>query len=722
MSQDKLEDKLIGHPDSESQQPLRESLDESFQKRLQDRADQFSNRKRDEPQFFVTRQCLRYNHAEFSLESELAEWFTRNDLKSLVGQDGCLYHVFGEYKLCTREEQLPRIIANCNALAREPKFVYALDDSLTSGVDLFQRLTVTYFVVTCCLDTPPEALLSALSETNLITKLITAIDRWNQTLDGSLRIRNLIMLLSKLILLELGGDEQLKEADAYLREKYKCNEKQDMALSTLDYHSFKEDLKDKYPTHSSETDAHNEFMALNTAESSSKVLEMPLTNKTHLVLGQLPVQTLHISSQVPSPPSTPSDFMSGGEKIRKSYHVHQGVPLVYPDSEVPEAVIEAQKLLEASFYESYSAKRLWKERQKYIKQERGCDEYALSDSEDMTESNPIEAKLERVERLYASSLPHLHTLMQVFVHTLELCKWDFNLKEAEQELDPETLFATRFGYGCKLEERVIAQLETQRAKEICVKAGASIMYHLLKWFKLNHVLQFTYLSTLLFNEGFFETVMDYLSRSFDNSDLQDPEDQTQSELVSMQNKLMNPPYELDFFGWCHGNEAKTTTLINRTSMSLLPCHVDELNKNVVDVSLFNPRFAHSLVNLLRVTNKIVIKRLPKRVFALSEQKPTELLKLILTYDNDAIRLPILKMLKKLTPYQGRKWRALNMDLVSQIYLHLQLTLKDTFLSGRDLETDFGNANKQEAALASLLQFYNMRRYPRQMEALGLART
>ena len=59
-----------------------------------------------------------------------------------------------------------------------------------------------------------------------------------------------------------------------------------------------------------------------------------------------------------------------------------------------------------------------------------------------------------------------------------------------------------------------------------------------------------------------------------------------------------------------------------------------------------------------------------------------------------------------------------MELISQIYLHCKLNLRDSWLSGKDLENDFNNSFGQEIALRGLLQFYCLRRYPLQMEKMG----
>ena len=81
-------------------------------------------------------------------------------------------------------------------------------------------------------------------------------------------------------------------------------------------------------------------------------------------------------------------------------------------------------------------------------------------------------------------------------------------------------------------------------------------------------------------------------------------------------------------------------------------------------------------------------------------------------------LSLIHILKKLIPYQGRKWKSINMDLISQIYLNLKLSVKDNWLSGKDLESDFNNSYDQEIALRGLLQFYNIRKYPKQMNLIG----
>lgn len=134
---------------------------------------------------------------------------------------------------------------------------------------------------------------------------------------------------------------------------------------------------------------------------------------------------------------------------------------------------------------------------------------------------------------------------------------------------------------------------------------------------------------------------------------------------------------------------------------------------------FNYNACAAIDHLLRIADEILIDNMSQRVFVLNELKPTDVLKAIVTnYQNDRIITSILNILKKLVPYQGRKWKASNMDIISIIYLKCDLSLKDDWLSGKDLESDFNTAYEQEIALRGLLQFFNMRHYPKQMEELG----
>lgn len=715
------------------------------------------------------------------------------------------------------------------------------DVSYTSAQNYFKLLTIFYFVINVFVtseakyDTQYIKFRDLLLSSNILSSILEFIEHWKWKAYSCYRIRYLIMITWKLILVEFGDSRHLKKVDDFLINLHNIKNKRGkdipsskLTCSPLDYFTFREDLVDKYPLFYNEKnnddnnddkkvspfhledlkkslpnesdsdtssitsmdDNYQYFMAMNNNSNSlSNLLEIPRSNKSHTILSQLPVQTIHISTPAPSPPSTPSDYMTGGEKIRRLYHVNQGMPLIYPhtgddsDIQVPYAIKEAKEILENSVYESYSIKRLWTERQKFMIQERGYiseyieeenkDDYIPKNYHNSKDNHPSEnpktnetylnefeydkrlmelfpesieeiKSILRVESLYKENLARFNSIIQVLIETIKSNKFDYNLNSAEMELNPETSCINKMmneqedksakeSASKKIEFVILQQLEVQKIKEITLKASSSIMIHLLKWFKINHVLKYYYLTSILFDQQYFSVLIEFLSKSFNNSNLQvskngendtNIESFTEYEILTSQNKIMNPLIDIpnfEFFNLCLGKKVDNTkfVLINQTPISKVPNEIDENNFNHITIKEFNENYCFILANLLSITNKILIKNITQRTFILNELKPSEFFKIILmNYDNEHFKTPILKILKKLIPYQGRKWKSVNMDLISSIYLNLKLTLKDNWLSGKDLENDFNNSFDQEIALRSLLQFYNIRKYPQQMELLG----
>lgn len=668
---------------------------------------------------------------------------------------------------------------------RLPHSTSATGFTQTLCANYFKALTIVYYVAVVSLYHPmPPQLIKDLDDLDIMSSILLTIELWHTHLNPHVRVRSTLLLFWKLILVEFGDSNLLKKVDKYLVEKNDVKNKdrkmpQDVRLtcSPLEFYTFKEDIMDKYPFCDDKINSHSskevspvpnespiseplqlnnssddiisrqkEFMAFDSfSDSLSNFLEIPRPNKSHSIMGQLPSQTLHIATPVPSPPSTPSDFMSGGEKIRKMYHVNQGMPFVYPTdgSSLPEAIHEANEIIQDAFYESYSAKRLWEERQRYMRQERGNIDQYLPMPEEQGLNNfyadqTVEARcLNRVEKFYKMNLSKFNSLVQTLIGVIKSNKYDVFLKEVELELDPETSFSSKYSAsGSQLNDKVkntiLRGLETLRVKETTLKACSAIAILLLRWLKASHVIKYYYFSSLLFDAQFLSVFVDFLGNSMNNPALQDSiencKDLSPYDIITTHNKLRNPNVDIpqfDFFNVCHGGVAKydAIKLINKTKISDLPSTIDENNQSIVHITEFNKNFCFILSNLLNTTNKILIKNISQRVFVFNETKPTDLLKIILlNFINDSLKLPILKIFKKLAPYQGRKWRTLNIDIVSQIYLNLKLSLRDTWLSGKDLESDFNNSFDQEIALRSLLQFYNVRNYPEQMKSLGYSIT
>lgn len=638
------------------------------------------------------------------------------------------------------------------------------------GVNIHKLATILYFVLTVAYkkSQASEVLLQSLAEVGFMAILMRAIESWKQHPTNVIKVRSLFQLFYKLILVEFGGSKQLQKVESLLAEDLAPSSSMSELLtcSPLEYFTLKEDLHDKYPLSESyalknaelkettpgslvESD-REEFMALNShSNSMTNLLETPRTNKAHTVMGQLPTPTLHLSTPVTSPPSTPSDFMSGGEKIRKMYHVHQGMPLLYPFDElqkVPQAVLEADHLLDETARENYSFRQFYQERLAFMKQERGIGSgyetieetrslNSLSSSSlTQYEIESCHRSLDRVENFYSDSMLRFRSLVEVMVSVIASNKLDVNLRDLELEINSSDSFLSRFGadsmVSFQVKSALFRKLESIRAKDITLKAISGILNLLLRWFKASHILKSLYFGTVLLDSGFLTVFMDFISDSFNNNALQKMDNEnlalTSYEILSAQNKLLNPRIclpQFDFFKLCQGqNEPPSkVTLLNSTPICRMPHEINDNGERIVHINDFNTEFCAILTNLFDVTNEILIENMSQRVIMFNETKPTDLMKIILlNFENKDLQTPILKIFKKLTPYQGRKWRASNMDVISRIYMNLSLSLKDDWLCGKDLESDLNSCYEQESALRSLLQFYNMRKYPDQMRCLGLS--
>lgn len=712
------------------------------------------------------------------------------------------YFCLGNYSPDLSEEmQLHEIQKNCRlVLSHETivEVIYLLKKCFDSCIDacndesygpisaIFDRnflqvMTILYFCLNSALqsNTELELALKALSQHQLSSTITRLCESWGAQHNSKVRIRYSLLLLWKLLLFEFGGAARIKEADRHLISKYQIKNKErtqapnkELVCSKLDYFTYKEDIHDKYPltkhteanfkrkpeafnTETGQADItdhlslHQEsFMAINDFSGSlSNSMNNPRTNKVHSVYSNLPTQAVHIATPIPSPPSTPSEFMSGGEKVRKLYHVNQGMPIIYPydsDQLVPEAIKEAEDLLEQSVYESYSMKRLFRERELFMKQERGTSKEVGDVSEDTalknenlaeenTENTHIINSLKRVEDFYANSLPHLRGFVHVLVGVVKSSKIEVSLRNIECELDPQLSFSKKYGADKSTSDTIngliFSQLETLRVKEITLKAVSCILVLLLKWFKLSHIMKQRYLSSLLFDANYFNVFVDFLADSFNNSFLHNTARENKNiqmyDVLSSQNRLMNPMINLagsTFFKFCRkcaDTSCEGMKLVKKDPLTRISYATDGNNQNVISGLMYNTDFCVILTNLLNVTNKVLIKNISQRILVFNETKSTDLLKLVLlNYINDELRMPILKIFKKLTPCQGRKWRSVNMDVISLIYLHLKLSLRDNWLSGKDIESEFNSSYEQEVSLRSLLQFYHMRKYPHSMAYLG----
>lgn len=565
------------------------------------------------------------------------------------------------------------------------------------------------------------------------------------------RTRNYLKVIKDLMLLQFGSQSHLDSTMSFLNNLHGIEVDTDskaLTCSPLQYFTIRENLMDKYPLYpllqtgkSPIVENHyGSFMAANTFSNSlSNLLENPRPNRAHTAQTQLPAQTVHIATPTPTPPSVASEFMSGGEKIRKLYQINQGMPFIYPTdghSAIPKAVDEAYNIFSSAVKEDLVSQQFWDERQRFMKQERGFAEESTNTTDDKFRYSPaLLAKypenteeiysLLRIEDFYEKNLANFYDFILLLVEIIKVSKIDYPLTYAEFELNKTISGEAHYDDIPPEKLRLYIQKEVEiiAVKEITLKTISGIVDILLSWLKVSHILKCHHLTSVLYDQQYFEALFEFLNNCFDNNNIQNRKLEADGPGATWvyQNRLLNPQIEIpefNFFNVCLERQVDNHQYLFINKVPLNDTFFDK-NTNERTVETFNYNACAAMDNLLRIANEILIDNMSQRVFVLNELKPTDVLKAIVTnYQNDRIITSILNILKKLVPYQGRKWKASNMDIISIIYLKCDLSLKDDWLSGKDLESDFNTAYEQEIALRGLLQFFNMRHYPKQMEGLG----
>jgi len=203
-----------------------------------------------------------------------------------------------------------------------------------------------------------------------------------------------------------------------------------LTASPLDYHLFRQEITSKYP-------AYNPPLPLVPLELEHKTMLPPLTNMPPRTdypgsgsigasggppRGSILHQPVHIATPAPSPP--PSPVGAGGKTGKKqNYQTNQNFPFLYPPldassnaiggkgsteiqdlmvgkkwegSDVPRSIIEAGELFASRMRMSRAMRQLWKERDLFMKYERGWrgNLKDMTNSTDKSNSPPSDEEVE----------------------------------------------------------------------------------------------------------------------------------------------------------------------------------------------------------------------------------------------------------------------------------------------------------------------------------------
>lgn len=612
--------------------------------------------------------------------------------------------------LCSQMMKLIEIFKNIAIRCRDD------DDDLKSQTTLlFYSSTIIFFIVNVCIEKRnPECekvsqVIDILDESKFLQFLTRYIEHWRWNSRLSMRIRNIISLLFKVLLLEFGDRAEYQSAKSFLHKfhdiKYSKNTNaKKCTISPLNYEAFREDITARFPDYVTPNiglpiDGDN-------SNSLSQFLEITRSKVKNPINLTLAVPEQHIATPAPSPPQSPVlNQINESIRTRKSFQTNMAYPCLYPSdndddeddflsekislgcshvdksADIPFSIQEATKILSENLEIKLSVKQLWHERKLFMITERGWQpdhsrdpfNYSILENKDRDEAIDI---MKRVDSYYNDCLSGLNSLVFVLLQTIESNLSNVDYRKADfDETNPV--------------DPLIPHLEITRAKELSMKSSCGIIFSLLKWFKLSHILKHEHFAVLL-NDSRYVHISSTLLNKF-------------SDVYA--DKIFNRMAVTDSSFWEHCSLYNDGYSKWYAQMGELHC------SNDYDLTMLS-----STAYLFKILRKIIgnkterLKELPLTIGVLFK-------KYYRVFNLD-IYHPILRIIKELTPFKNKRWKSEHMELISGVFLYERLELIDNWVTGKDISGELSDACGQEIALRALLQFYNFLHYESSMEDLG----
>nr|XP_023017520.1 striatin-interacting protein 1 homolog [Leptinotarsa decemlineata] len=296
--------------------------------------------------------------------------------------------------------------------------------------------------------------------------------------------------------------------------------------------------------------------------------------------------------------------------------------------------------------------------------------------EEVISRNPFTAKdeieLTPAEALYQAMFPNLPQymicLLKILLATTSRAKTSSDSINILGDVLPKEMPLTAF-------QTMKLGIDVNRHKEIIVKAVSGILLLLLKHFKLNHIYQFEFMSQHLVFANCIPLILKFFNQE-----------------IMMYVKAANSIPILDFPSCILGDQSELNADIE------IGCDSKYCWRNVF-----------SSINLLRVLNKLC-KWKNSRIMMLVVFKSAPILKRTLKMRQAMAQLYILKLLKMQTKYLGRNWRKSNLKTVSLIYQKVRHHLNDDWAYGNFLDAKPWDFQAEEISLRSAVDRFNSRRY------------
>lgn len=585
-----------------------------------------------------------------------------------------------------------------------------------------------------------------------------------------------------------------------------------LTASPLDYHMFRQEITSKYP-------AYNPPLPLIPLENEQKTMlpvlpqhsARPDDVQSSIVSAAIPGtassilhQPVHIATPAPSPPPSPAG--PGGKTGKKqNYQTNQNFPFLYPPldlssndlggkgstemqdmmvgkkwdgSDVPTSIIEAGELFASRMRMTRGMRQLWKQRDMFMKYDRGWRDDERTNEEDVTEQvtkeqaeemegleDPdLRARMNAVEHFFHYSLTDMQSFIIVLMKAMLSNVQDIALRNGNfsDPSQPAGLGRSKSNSNVgaaqtlpmpppppKPAEMSLEDLDNIRSREISQKAIAGVIFSLLKWLKISHVLKYEYLTQLLLDSNYVQLTLKYFAHQnledlvafrYDRDDLSffrychlhsdhpplsptSPEHHSDGESADeavpppIQRHRPSPTTTSETLASNDPIAPTTDSTTSQPDQATAHPTVDELGHPLnplppTPISTFSSRQFQTSIHLLRILQKLTRGK-SHRILLLVQFKSSQILRRVLRVPDSTLRLYVLKLFKSQVPYCPKKWRQSNMRVITAIYLHCRPELRDDWLAGMhetNVDGELEEAVPLEWALRGLTFWWQRRWY------------
>ncbi|KAF1766465.1 hypothetical protein GCK72_006422 [Caenorhabditis remanei] len=372
-----------------------------------------------------------------------------------------------------------------------------------------------------------------------------------------------------------------------------------------------------------------------------------------------------------------------------------------------------------------------------VKEDEKLNRYLFSIKEEIPET--------KTEALYRKILPNLSqyicALVKVMVSSVPSTKArheglnvliDCLTPEMEASDILSNSISLDHSSASPLEDGFRLAIDINRHKEIIVKSLSAILLLLVKHFKLNHVYQFEFICQQIVYVNGIPLILKFLDQAShfllcynsSKSDLFSPKFNCRSSFFSAYLIF----HRLTFERYVQTSKLNTNKLIQSRheiyAYNYPQCLYYYVRNNEEFPQLcqenieeprppgagpyFMWRNVFFAINLIRLLNKLV-KAKNDRVKMLMVFKSAPVLKRLFKVRVSILQLYVLKAIKMQSRYLGRQWRKSNMDIISAIYSRVRHRMTDDWAFASDIKRKC-DYQKEDSLIKASIERFHSRRY------------